>query len=174
MNMKTADYQMYIAGVWTESESGARMESTSPATGEKIGTVPEGTREDVRRAIAAANAAWREWANLSAFDRAKVLERVAEIIEERREELAHTLTLDQGKPLQAEAYDEVDELVEYFDMAGGDAKRLEGAMPSSVDAGKRVLLYRVPRGVVGVITPWNWPYTMPAEVRSEEHTSELQ
>jgi acyl-CoA reductase-like NAD-dependent aldehyde dehydrogenase len=164
MNMKTADYQMYMAGVWTESESGARMESTSPATGEKIGTVPEGTREDVRRAIAAANAAWREWANLSAFDRAKVLERVAEIIEERREELAHTLTLDQGKPLQAEAYDEVDELVEYFDMAGGDAKRLEGAMPSSVDAGKRVLLYRVPRGVVGVITPWNWPYTMPAEV----------
>jgi acyl-CoA reductase-like NAD-dependent aldehyde dehydrogenase len=48
-------------------------------------------------------------------------------------------------------------------MAGGDARRLEGAMPPSVDAGKRVLLYRVPRGVVGVITPWNWPYTMPAE-----------
>jgi acyl-CoA reductase-like NAD-dependent aldehyde dehydrogenase len=139
------------------------MEATSPATGETIGTVPEGTREDVRRAIAAANDAWREWAALSAFDRAAAMERVAEIIEERREELAHTLTLDQGKPLKAEAYDEVDELVEYFDMAGGDARRLEGAMPPSVDAGKRVLLYRVPRGVVGVITPWNWPYTMPAE-----------
>ena len=155
------DYPMYVGGEWTGGE--ARMEATSPATGETIGTVPEGTREDVRRAIAAANDAWREWAALSAFDRAAAMERVAEIIEERREELAHTLTLDQGKPLKAEAYDEVDELVEYFDMAGGDAKRLEGAMPPSVDAGKRVLLYRVPRGVVGVITPWNWPYTMPAE-----------
>jgi succinate-semialdehyde dehydrogenase/glutarate-semialdehyde dehydrogenase len=155
------DYPMYVGGEWTGGE--ARIEATSPATGETIGTVPEGTREDVRRAIAAANDAWREWAALSAFDRAVAMERVAGIIEERREELAHTLTLDQGKPLKAEAYDEVDELVEYFDMAGGDAKRLEGAMPPSVDAGKRVLLYRVPRGVVGVITPWNWPYTMPAE-----------
>jgi acyl-CoA reductase-like NAD-dependent aldehyde dehydrogenase len=155
------DYPMYVGGEWTGGE--ARMEATSPATGETIGTVPEGTREDVRRAIAAANDAWREWAALSAFDRAVAMERVAGIIEERREELAHTLTLDQGKPLKAEAYDEVDELVEYFDMAGGDAKRLEGAMPPSVDVGKRVLLYRVPRGVVGVITPWNWPYTMPAE-----------
>lgn len=155
------DYPMYVGGEWTGGE--ARMEATSPATGEIIGTVPEGTREDVRRAIAAANDARREWAALSAFDRAAAMDRVAGIIEERREELAHTLTLDQGKPLKAEAYDEVDELVEYFDMAGGDAKRLEGAMPPSVDAGKRILLYRVPRGVVGVITPWNWPYTMPAE-----------
>jgi acyl-CoA reductase-like NAD-dependent aldehyde dehydrogenase len=161
--MKTADHPMYIAGAWTGSESDARLEATSPATGEPIGTVPEGTRADARRAIAAANAAWREWASLSAFERAAAMERIAEIIEERRDELARTLTLDQGKPLQAEAYDEVDELIEYFEMAGADAKRLEGAMPPSVDAGKRVLLYRVPRGVVGVITPWNWPYTMPAE-----------
>ena len=92
------------------------------------------------------------------------MERVAGIIEERRDELAHTLTLDQGKPLHAESYAEVDELVEYWRMAAGDARRLEGLMPPSVDASKRVLAYRVPRGVVGVITPWNWPYTMAAEV----------
>jgi acyl-CoA reductase-like NAD-dependent aldehyde dehydrogenase len=157
------DYRMHIAGEWVQSESGSTLEATSPATGETIGTVPEGTREDAQRAIAAANAAWRGWAALSAFERAHAMERVAELVAERRDDLAHTLTLDQGKPLKAEAYDEVDELVEYFDMAGGDARRLEGAMPPSVDAGKRVLLYRVPRGVVGVITPWNWPYTMPAE-----------
>jgi acyl-CoA reductase-like NAD-dependent aldehyde dehydrogenase len=163
MSTKIADYSMYVAGGWTEGESDARMEATSPATGKPIGTVPEGTRADVRRAIAAANAARREWAGTSAFERAAAMERIAQIIEERRDELARTLTLDQGKPLQAEAYDEVDELIEYFDMAGADVKRLEGAMPPSVDAGKRVLLYRVPRGVVGVITPWNWPYTMPAE-----------
>jgi acyl-CoA reductase-like NAD-dependent aldehyde dehydrogenase len=155
---------MLIGGAWVESESGARFAAESPATGEKIGTVPEGTREDARQAIAAANEAWQAWAASSAFERAAALERVAELVAERREALARTLTLDQGKPLVAEAYDEVDELAGYFRQAAADATRLEGSLPPSVDASKRVLVYRAPRGVVGVITPWNWPYTMPAEV----------
>ncbi|TML87883.1 MAG: aldehyde dehydrogenase [Actinobacteria bacterium] len=155
---------MHIGGRWVESESGVRTEATSPATGESIGSVPEGTREDARRAIAAANAAARDWAARSAFERAAAMNRVADLVEERRDELARTLTLDQGKPLHAEAYGEVDELVEYWRMAAADATRLEGSLPPSVDASKRVLAYRVPRGVVGLITPWNWPYTMPAEL----------
>jgi acyl-CoA reductase-like NAD-dependent aldehyde dehydrogenase len=155
---------MHVAGAWVDSDSGSRLEATSPATGEVIGSVPEGTREDVRRAIAAANEAAPGWATLSAFERARACERVAEAIAGRRDDLARTLTLDQGKPLRAEAYDEVDELVEYWRTAAAEATRVEGLMPPSVDAGKRVLVYRVPRGVVGVITPWNWPYTMPAEV----------
>jgi acyl-CoA reductase-like NAD-dependent aldehyde dehydrogenase len=158
------DHLMYIGGAWVGSDSGATLTATSPATGETIGSVPEGTREDARRAIAAANAAARDWAARSAFERAEAMERVAAIVGERRDELARTLSLDQGKPLRAEAYDEVDELAEYWRMAAADARRLEGSMPPSVDAGKRVLAYRVPRGVVAVITPWNWPYTMPAEV----------
>ena len=89
---------------------------------------------------------------------------VGDIIESRREELARTLTLDQGKPLQAEAYGEVDELVEYWRMAAEDAKRLGGELPNSFSPGKRVMLARRARGVVGVISPWNWPYTMPAEL----------
>jgi succinate-semialdehyde dehydrogenase/glutarate-semialdehyde dehydrogenase len=155
---------MYIDGAWVESESGSRMEAVSPSTGDVIGTVPEGTRADAQRAIGAANKAQRAWAAVSPFERRELLDRVADIIGERRDELAGTLTLDQGKPLQSEAYGEVAELIEYFRMAAADATRLEGAMPPSVDARKRVLAYRVPRGVVGVITPWNWPYTMPAEV----------
>src|SRR5439155_21415108 len=158
------DHRMFIGGEWVASESGATFEATSPSTGEIIGTVPEGTREDVRHAIAAATAAWPSWAAFSAFDRASAMERVAGVIDARREELARTLALDQGKPLRAEAYDEVEELIGYFTMAAADAVRMEGAMPPSVDANKRVLLYRVPRGVVGVISPWNWPYTMPAEI----------
>jgi acyl-CoA reductase-like NAD-dependent aldehyde dehydrogenase len=154
---------MHIAGEWVESESDAHTEATSPATGEAIGTVPEGTREDAQRAIAAANAAARDWAGRSAFERAHAMERVAELVAERKDDLAHTLTLDQGKPL-SEARDEVAELEEYWRMAAADATRLEGLMPPSVDAGKRVLVYRVPRGVVAVVTPWNWPYTMPAEL----------
>lgn len=162
MSVATRDYGMVIGGTWTDSD--ARLEATSPATGESLGSVPEGTREDARRAIAAANGAWREWSRRSAFERAAAMERVADLIVERRDELALTLTLDQGKPLHSEAYGEVDELIEYWRMAAADAKRLDGSMPPSVDAAKRILGYRVPRGVVGVITPWNWPYTMPSEL----------
>jgi succinate-semialdehyde dehydrogenase/glutarate-semialdehyde dehydrogenase len=89
---------------------------------------------------------------------------MAEIAEERRNDLARTLSLDQGKPHRAEAHDEVEELIAYFEMASANATRIEGLIPSLVDAGRRVLVYRVPRGVVGVISPWNWPYTMPGEL----------
>ena len=162
MSTATRDDGMVIGGAWTDSD--ARIEATSPASGESLGSVPEGTREDAQRAVAAANGAWRDWSRRSAFERAAAMERVAEVIVERRDELALTLTLDQGKPLHGEAYGEVDELIEYWRMAAADATRLEGSMPPSVDASKRILGYRVPRGVVGVFTPWNWPYTMPAEL----------
>jgi succinate-semialdehyde dehydrogenase/glutarate-semialdehyde dehydrogenase len=162
MSTATHDYGMVIGGAWTDSD--ARLEATSPASGESLGSVPAGTREDAQRAIAAANDAWRDWSRRSAFERAEAMERVAGLIVERRDELALTLTLDQGKPLHSESYGEVDELVEYWRMAAADAKRLDGSMPPSVDASKRILGYRVARGVVGVITPWNWPYTMPAEL----------
>ena len=164
MSVAQQDYSMFVGGAWVDSESGERVEATSPATGEVLGTVPSGTRDDAQRAIASANAARRDWASRSAFERAATMERVAGLVEERRDDLALALTLDQGKPLHAEAYDEVDELVAYWRMAAADATRISGAMPPSVDAAKRILQYRVPRGVVGVITPWNWPYTMPAEV----------
>ncbi|MFZ0088673.1 MAG: aldehyde dehydrogenase family protein, partial [Solirubrobacteraceae bacterium] len=104
------------------------------------------------------------WARLTAFERAAKMHAVGDVIESRRDDLARTLTLDQGKPLLAEAFDEVDELVEYWRMAAEDAKRLGGELPNSFSPGKRVLLARRARGVVGVISPWNWPYTMPAEL----------
>lgn len=155
---------MFIDGAWCEAASGAMFDATNPATGEVIARVPRGGRADAERAIAAALAARPGWQRTSAFDRAAALERVAAHIEARRDALAEALTLDQGKPLQAEAYGEVDELLVYFRMAAADATRLDGLMPPSVDPNKRVLVYRVPVGVVGVITPWNWPYTMPAEM----------
>ena len=158
------EYRMLIGGEWVPSESGAVFDATSPSTGEVLGSVPEGTRVDAQRAIDAASAAWSKWAAASPFDRAAAMERVAAIIGERRDDLARTLTLDQGKPLRAEAYDEVEELITYFQMAAADARRMEGTLAPSVDADKRVLLYRVPRGVVSVISPWNWPYTMPGEI----------
>ncbi len=160
----TEHVRMFVDGDWVDAEDGAVFDAIGPSTGAVVGSVAEGTRGDAQRAIDAANRAWPAWAALSVFDRAAAMERVAEVIDGRRDDLARTLTLDQGKPLRAEAYDEVAELITYFEMAAADARRMEGLMPPSVDANKRVLLYRVPRGVVSIISPWNWPYTMPAEI----------
>src|SRR5215204_3089440 len=156
--------RMFIDGEWCDAAGGATVEATSPATGESLGPVAEGDREDARRAIAAANAAFPSWAARTGFERAELLHRVADVIDRRRDELARILTLDQGKPLKAEAEGETEELAEFFRMAAEDGKRVHGLIPESAAPGRRVLLLRRPLGVCGVITPWNWPYTMPAEV----------
>jgi succinate-semialdehyde dehydrogenase/glutarate-semialdehyde dehydrogenase len=154
---------MFVDGRWTTAVSGQTFTAESPATGEAIGELPQGDRHDAQLAIAAANRAADTWARTTAFERAAFMGRVADEIEKRREPLVHMLTLDQGKPLQ-ESDDEVEELVAYWRNAAEDGKRLEGRLANSFTPGKRVLLVRRPRGVIGVITPWNWPYTMPAEL----------
>ena len=155
--------RMYIDGEWCDAAGGATTEATSPATGESLGPVAWGGREDAQRAIAAAGAAFPAWAGRTAFERAALMHRVADACERRRDELARMNTLDQGKPL-SESVDEVEELIGFWRMAAEDGVRLEGSIPPSAAPGRRVLLLRRPRGVVGVITPWNWPYTMPAEI----------
>jgi acyl-CoA reductase-like NAD-dependent aldehyde dehydrogenase len=154
---------MFVDGAWASAQSGETFTAESPATGEAIAEVPQGSREDAQRAIAAANQAAGAWSRTTAFERAGLMHRIGDEIEKRREALAHTLTLDQGKPLH-ESHDEVEELVAYWRNAAEDGKRLEGRLANSFTPGKRVLLVRRPRGVIGVITPWNWPYTMPAEL----------
>ena len=157
------EHLLYIDGGWRRG-SGGTAEATSPSSGETFATVAVAGPDDVDDAVRAAAAAWPAWAGASAFDRAGWCEQVIAAITARREELARALTLDQGKPLVAEALDEVDELAEYFRMAGEDAKRRAGTIPGSVSAERRILIGRVPLGVVGVVSPWNWPYTMGAEL----------
>ena len=163
MASSVATQGMFVGGAWASAESGETFTAESPATGEQIGEVPLGARADAQRAIASANDASNGWARLTAFERAALMHRVGDEIERRRDELAHVLTLDQGKPLH-ESRDEVEELVAYWRNAAEDGKRLEGRLANSFTPGKRVMLIRRPRGVIGVITPWNWPYTMPAEL----------
>src|SRR5207253_3757837 len=115
-------------------------------------------------ALEAAAQARQPMAALGAFDRAALLHRVADVMEGRRKELARWLTLDQGKPYKAEALGEVGEAIEYFRIAAEDIKRLETNVIPSVSKNKLVFTLRVPRGVYGVITPWNWPLTMATEV----------
>ena len=156
--------RMFIDGEWCDAASGQTIEATSPATGESLGDVAWGDRADAQRAIAAARAAFPAWEARTAFERAAMLHRIADACERRKDDLARICTLDQGKPLQAEAVVEVGELIESGAMAAEDGIRLEGSIPASAAPGRRVLLIRRPLGVAGVITPWNWPYTMPAEV----------
>jgi acyl-CoA reductase-like NAD-dependent aldehyde dehydrogenase len=157
------EYLLYIGGAWRPGRAG-QAAAVSPSSGETFGQVAVASPADVDDAVRSAAAAWPAWAGASAFERAGWCERVIAGIGQRREELARALTLDQGKPLAAEAFDEVDELAEYFRMAAEDAKRRAGGLPASVSAGRRILVQRVPLGVVGVVSPWNWPYTMGAEI----------
>jgi acyl-CoA reductase-like NAD-dependent aldehyde dehydrogenase len=157
------EHLLYIGGGWRPGGGGAAA-AVSPSSGETFASVAAGSPADVDDAVAAARAAWPAWAAASPFDRARCCEQVIAGIRERREELARALTEDQGKPLAAEAYDEVDELAEYFRMAGEDAKRREGGLPASTTAERRILATRVPLGVIAVVSPWNWPYTMGAEL----------
>ncbi|MDQ1673925.1 MAG: hypothetical protein QOC98_2487, partial [Frankiaceae bacterium] len=154
---------MFIGGEWRGSRSGATSEATSPATGETLGTLPEGDRADAQDALrAASDAAWN-WGRLSPYDRAAKLRRVADIVESKRDELVHICTLDQGKPL-AESSDEVDELIALLHLAAEDGVRIEGSVGVAAAPRRRALLLRRPRGVVACVSPWNWPYTMPAEI----------
>lgn len=157
------EHRLYVGGSWRPG-GGGTAEAISPSTGETFATVAVADLADVDAAVAAAAAAFGEWSAASAFERAAACGRIVTGIAGRRDELATALSQDQGKPLIAEAYDEVDELAVYFTMAGEDAKRMAGSLPASTSADRRVLTGRVPLGVVGVVSPWNWPYTMGAEI----------
>jgi acyl-CoA reductase-like NAD-dependent aldehyde dehydrogenase len=159
----TESTKLFIGGNWRAAEGGAASQASSPATGELLCEVAEGTRADASAAVAAAVAGFGGWARETAFARARALHRIADACAARRDQLAHAATLDQGKPL-SESFDEVDELVAMWRGAAEDGVRLEGSIPASSSPGKRVLVLRRPVGPVAVVTPWNWPYTMPAEI----------
>jgi len=145
----------FVGGEWLGG--GDRTEAVSPATGEVIGTYVQGTTDDVDIAVRAARDAAAEWRALTVFDRVAALRRLTESVKELREDLEFVLALEQGKPHKAEAPVEIDSLITCLETAAALAPQLEGTMPPSMDRAKRILVYRVPRGVVGAIQPWNFP-----------------
>src|SRR5437773_582955 len=152
------EYLICVGGTWREGHAGT-MTAVSPASGAAFATVAVASPADVDDAVAAATAGWPSWAALSPFERAACCQAVAAAIDTHADGLARALTEDQGKPLAAEARDEVAELAEYFRMAAEDAIRLPGGAPPSTSASRRLLTLRVPLGAVGGISPRNWPYT---------------
>lgn len=153
---------LYINGTWQQSESGDRREATAPSTGQTIATVPDGTRADVKRAIAAAADVASDLEFMTAFERAELCRELGETIEDNAEWLAEWLTVDQGKPLH-EAKTEVEFCADEFFDAAGNIERLGTEVIPSKDPNKRIFTIRKPRGVYGVITPWNYPLNIPAE-----------
>jgi succinate-semialdehyde dehydrogenase/glutarate-semialdehyde dehydrogenase len=151
----TLDRGHYIDGADTTSDSDAVSTATSPATGDTLGTVPDGTRTDVRRAIDAAAAA-DAFGSRSRFERAEILHDVADAIDDQAERLAAWLTADQGKPL-AEALGEIESCATKFRASAEDIRRDELPTLPSQDPHKQIHLRREPHGVYGVITPWNYP-----------------
>jgi acyl-CoA reductase-like NAD-dependent aldehyde dehydrogenase len=154
----------FIGGEWVESTGEETREIVSPVSGEKLADAPNAGPEDVRRAARAARDAQPRWAALSAWERAEVCHRIADLIEEREEWFARELSLEQGKPYTAEAIPDIEETAENFRLAAEDVKRMETAIIPSQDVNKRILTFRKPNGVYAGITPWNFPTLIPVEL----------
>jgi acyl-CoA reductase-like NAD-dependent aldehyde dehydrogenase len=156
--------QNFVGGEWVASTGESVRQIISPVTGETLAEAPSASAEDIDRAVVAARAAQPKWARLSAWERARVCHAIADLIDERREEFARELSLEQGKPYAAEALADIDETAENFRIAAEDVKRMETAIIPSQDVNKRILTFRKPNGVYAAITPWNFPTLIPVEL----------
>lgn len=150
---------MYIDGKWENAKNNAVFDVINPASGEKIGEVPDGDREDAVRAIAAADRAFRDWAGLTAYQRSGYLYRAYELMVERKEDLARTMSTEQGKPLKA-ARNEVQYGADFLLWYAEEAKRVYGETIPASRPDQRFMVLHQPVGVVAAITPWNYPVSM--------------
>jgi alpha-ketoglutaric semialdehyde dehydrogenase len=154
-------FQNYIGGEWVDAASGETFESTSPANGEAIGTFPRSSAEDVARAVAAAKAAYEDWRLVPAPRRGEILFRFAQLLTEQEEDLSQLMAREMGKVLP-EARGDVQEAIDMAYYMGGEGRRLFGQTTPSELPDKFNMSVRQPIGVVGVITPWNFPIAIPS------------
>jgi succinate-semialdehyde dehydrogenase/glutarate-semialdehyde dehydrogenase len=153
--------RMLIDGQWCDANNGRTLGVINPATEEIVSEVAYGGRAETQRALEAAAKAMPAWMKLTAWDRAKVLKKTAELMRERADAIARTLTLEQGKPL-AEAKAETLHSADTFEWFAEEGKRAYGdVIPNSVPGKKHVTL-KHPVGVVAAISPWNFPITLQA------------
>ncbi len=151
--------KMYIGGQWCEADGGGTLDVINPATEEVVSAVAFGGRSEAARAVEAAAKAMPAWMKQSAWDRAKVLKRTADLMRERADEIAKTLTLEQGKPL-AESKGEILHSADTFEWFAEEGKRAYGQVIPHAQPGKRYITLKHPVGVVAAISPWNFPITL--------------
>jgi succinate-semialdehyde dehydrogenase/glutarate-semialdehyde dehydrogenase len=159
MSVSVKNRNLFIDGEWRNAANGKSLGVDNPATEEIIAEVAFGNRDDCRRAIDAAAKAMPEWMKLTSYDRAKVLKKTADLMRERADGLARTMTMEQGKPL-AEAKGEILHSADTFEWFAEEGKRAYGRVIPNSAPGKRHLTIKHPVGVVGAIGPWNFPVTL--------------
>ncbi|MFJ8259179.1 aldehyde dehydrogenase family protein [Peribacillus asahii] len=149
-------YLNYINGEWVESSSGKFVPVFNPANGEVLGEVTQSTEEDVNRAVKAAKVAQKSWRLVPAPERAEFLYKVAGLLKDRKEQIARVLTSEMGKVID-EARGEVQEAIDMAFYMAGEGRRLFGDTVPSELRNKFAMSVRVPIGIAGLITPWNFP-----------------
>ncbi len=156
-------YPMYINGERCDAASGETYEAINPALGEPFAAIAKGSRNDAQRAVASASEALRTWRHVPLWERAALCLKVADIIDRRKDELADILCTELGKPRHGEAAEEAGETGTPWRIAAEQARYFEGHTKPCADVKKRVLTFWRPRGVVTVLTPWNFPAAIPGE-----------
>lgn len=158
-----AECKMYINGQWIDSADKHTFDAVNPGSWEVIGTVPLAGREDARAAIEAAKKAWETYRFTSVWERSDLLKRISKAVTNHKEELAHILALEMGKPYHTEALAEISTVAMAFEDASEQIKWLETSFIPVQDKNKRVYSILQPRGVYAVVTPWNFPCNIPCE-----------
>jgi aldehyde dehydrogenase (NAD+) len=153
-------YKHYIDGQWVESDGGVTFENRNPANGELIGTFAKGGKAEIGRAVAAAKRAFTQWRLYPAPHRGEILYRVGQLLREQKESLARDMTCEMGKVL-AEARGDVQEGIDMAFYMAGEGRRQFGQVVPSELPNKWAMAQRRPIGVVGLITPWNFPMAIP-------------
>ena len=150
---------MFIDGEWREAENCAQFDVINPATGEVISQVADAGNQDITLAIEAADRAFPSWSALTAYQRSHYLFTAWQLMIEKKEDLARIMTMEQGKPLKA-AINEVQYGADFLLWFAEEAKRVYGQTIPSARPDQRFIVLKQPLGVVGAITPWNYPISM--------------
>ena len=151
--------QAYMGGVWCDADDGTTLAVRDPGSGDLLGTVPMMGAAETRRAIADAEHAMPAWAALTASARAKILRRFFDLMVTHQDALAELLSREQGKPF-AEAKGEIAYGAGFIEWFAEEGKRAYGEVIPSHAADRRIVVLKQPIGVVGAITPWNFPNAM--------------
>jgi len=150
---------LFINGEWLQADGGQTIEVTNPATLEVIGHVPDAGEAETMRAIDAASAAFPEFAGMDLMTRVGLLWKLHDALMDNQKSLAELLTIEMGKPL-AEAMGEIAIGAQYVRWFAEEARRSKGEIVPAGVNGRRILVTKHPVGVVGMITPWNFPSSM--------------
>jgi 1-pyrroline dehydrogenase len=159
MGVTVSQHKNFVGGEWVEAVDGGTMDVLNPATGETIAEVPRGTEADVDRAVEAAARALPEWLETTPGERAEALLKLADVIDEHADELGELESRNAGKPVEA-AKEEMPVCSDNLRFFAGAARLLEGKSAGEYMRGYTSFVRREPVGIVGGITPWNYPLMM--------------